>query len=73
VIIRGNLLSGGSYCVYIENKGKPMSGIQALNNAFSTADYPNVGIYGIWYPNGVPSDLVRRGNIIYQTGANADS
>lgn len=73
VIIRDNLLSGGSYCVYIENKGNPISGIQALDNRFSTRDYPKVGLYGVWYPNRVPSDLVRRGNEIFETGAHADS
>jgi len=73
VIIRDNLLSGGSYCVYIENKGNAISGIQALNNRFSTRDYPKVGLYGIWYPVGVPSDLVRSGNAIYETGASANS
>lgn len=72
VLIQDNLLAGGNYTVYVQDQGKPATRIQVLDNRFSTMVEPKVGVFGIWYPNDLPKDLVRHGNKIYETGAAAD-
>jgi hypothetical protein len=73
VVVQNNLLAGGNYTIYVQDQGNPATRIRVLDNQFSTMVEPKVGVYGIWYPNDVPDDLVRRGNKIHETGAPADS
>lgn len=72
VVIRGNLLAGGNYTVYIEDQQYGTTRVQMLDNRFSTMVQPKVGVYGIWYGTRLPKDLVRRGNVIHESGAPAD-
>jgi hypothetical protein len=72
VLIQGNLLAGGNYTVYIQDQGHPATRIRVLDNLFSTMVGKKVGVYGVWYPNDQPGDLVRQGNKVYETGVPAD-
>jgi len=70
VLVERNLLAGGGYTMYTAEQG---SNYQVLDNHFSTAIYPKVGYYNIWYwGSGEDAGVSKSGNVIHETGAAAD-
>ena len=72
ILVENNLLAGGSYSIYATSVTDPMTGVRFLNNRLSTVMHPRVGLWGIWYPK-LATDLIRTGNVIHETGQNADT
>ena len=69
VLIEHNLLAGGGYTLY----AGPGSNYRVIDNHFSTQFSSTVGYYNIWYWD--PSedgDVTRSGNVIHETGADAN-
>lgn len=64
VTVDGNLLAGGGYVVYMEQKS-PFSWqgpVRITNNTFDTRYSPTSGVWGPLYPRGLPSNLTWSGN-----------
>ena len=83
VIVRGNLISGGGFAIYAEDyhpsESNPAGGYSVTNvvfrdNVFSTRLYGCVGLYGIWFTRGQPTDgWDRNGNTVLETAQNVDN
>lgn len=81
-LIDNNLAAGGGFVIYAEDYnpseqnpkgGYSVTNIVYTNNRFSTARYPCVGSFGVWYLRGVPTDgWHRSGNKVLETGENID-
>lgn len=64
VTVDGNLLAGGGYVVYVEEKS-PYSwqgAVRITNNTFDTRFSSTSGVWGPLYPRGLPSNLTWSGN-----------
>ena len=64
VVVDHNLLAGGGYVIYLEQKSpyQWQGPVSVTNNVFDTRFGPNGGIWGPLYPSGLPSQLVWSGN-----------
>lgn len=64
VTVDGNLLAGGGYVIYVEQKS-PYSWqgpVRITNNTFDTRYSSTAGVWGPLYPRGLPSNLTWSGN-----------
>ena len=83
VKVDGNLMAGGGFSVYAEDYspsesnptgGYTVTNVSFTNNTFSTVHFGCVGVFGVWFTRGAPSDGWRRsGNIVLETGQNIDT
>ena len=83
ISVERNLLAGGGFTVYAEDyspsEASPAGGftvtnITFTNNRFSTVHHGCVGLWGVWFTRGAPSDgWHRSGNAVLETGQNLDS
>lgn len=83
VQVVGNLLAGGGFAVYAEDYspsesnpagGYSVTNVSFSNNVFSTVHFGCVGIYGVWFTRGAPTDGWRRsGNTVLETGEAIDA
>lgn len=83
ITVQNNLIAGGGFAMYAEDydpsESSPAGGASVTNivytgNKFSTHLFGCVGLYGVWYPRGNPSDAWHRsGNTVLETGQNVDS
>lgn len=64
VTIDNNLLAGGGYTVYCNDKGSGV--LRVTNNHFSTIFFPKVGLYGPWLNCKNQSQVT--GNVYHETG-----
>jgi hypothetical protein len=65
VMVDGNLLAGGGFAVYLEQKDPDawLGPVWVLNNVFDQRFGPNGGIWGPLYPQGLPAQLTWSGNV----------
>ena len=70
VMVDGNLLAGGGFAVYLEQKDPDawLGPVWVLNNVFDQRFGPNGGIWGPLYPRGLPAQLTWSGNV-WSSGA----
>ena len=83
IVVDNNLMAGSGFAVYAQDyspsEANPAGGfsvtnIRFLNNMFSTARFPCVGNWGVWYPRGAPTDRWRRrGNRVLETWESIDT
>jgi len=76
ILVENNLIAGGGFSIYAEDYSATFSltNVRHVNNKFSTKRYPCVGLYGVWYVRGAPTDGWRRtGNVVLETGQNIDN
>lgn len=81
--VESNLIAGGGFSIYAEDyspsEANPAGGftvtnVRFLNNMFSTVHYDCVGIFGIWFVRGSPTDgWVRSGNRVLETWQAVDT
>jgi hypothetical protein len=64
VVVDHNLLAGGGFVVYLEQKSpyRWLGPVSVTNNVFDTRFGPNSGLWGTLYPTGLPSQLAWSGN-----------
>jgi hypothetical protein len=64
VVVDHNLLAGGGYVVYLEQKSPDrwLGPVSVTNNVFDTRFGPSGGAWGPLYPNGLPSQLTWASN-----------
>jgi hypothetical protein len=68
-----NVVAGGGFVFYAqEADGFSMTDVVFRGNVISTEVHPDGGGYGVWYPNGIPTSLVRVDNR-FSDGRPADS
>jgi hypothetical protein len=65
VLIKDNLMAGGTYTLYCQ-QGGPGNNYRVIDNRFSTVQYPAVGMYGPWTECEDESQVV--GNVYHETG-----
>ncbi len=83
ILIENNLMAGGGFTVYAHDYhpssdnptgGNSVTNVRILNNKFSTVHYPCVGVFGVWFVRGAPTDRWNRlGNVVLETQQNIDS
>lgn len=83
ITVQDNLIAGGGFSMYAEDydpsEASPAGGASVTNivytgNKFSNHLFGCVGLYGVWYPRGNPTDAWHRsGNMVLETGQNVDS
>lgn len=83
ISVERNLLAGGGFTVYAEDYspseanpagGYTVTNITFANNRFSTVHQGCVGLWGVWFNRGAPTDgWHRSGNAVLETGQNLDS
>ena len=64
VVVDHNLLAGGGFVVYLEQKSpyRWLGPVTVTNNVFDLRFGPNSGVWGTLYGTGLPSQLVWTGN-----------
>lgn len=75
IVVEGNLMLGGGFTIYAHDVSPDHDVVRITHrdNRFSIRDSECVGIWGVWYPRGAPTDTwVREGNIVLETGQNID-
>ena len=74
VVVADNLLGGGSYTIYATELEAAMVDVQIVRNSFTRRFFPNVCRFGgpVIYPSGRPVGLIVSGNVVLETGAEAD-
>jgi hypothetical protein len=83
ITVSNNLIAGGGFAIYAEDYdpseaspsgGYSVTNIFFTNNKFSNHLFGCVGVYGVWYVRGAPTDQWRRsGNVVLETGASIDN